>query len=150
MVDIQACLTQAEKICRLQGLILTTKRKLILTALLQVKKAVSAYELIELLETQFEESLAPMSIYRTLAFLEKCHLVHKLNIANKYVACADIINEAPHETSQLFFCQLCQRVDEVKLDPTKISDLDNKAKQFGYQILSSHLELNCICNACLR
>jgi Fur family zinc uptake transcriptional regulator len=150
MADIQACLTQAEKICRLKGLILTTKRKLILTALLQIKRAVSAYELIELLETQFKESLAPMSIYRSLAFLEKCHLVHKLNIANKYVACADIINEAPHEASPLFFCQQCQRVDEVMLEPTKISDLDNKAKQFGYQILSSHIELNCICNSCLR
>ncbi len=92
MVNIQACLTQAEKTCRLQGLILTTKRKLILTALLQVEKAVSAYELVELLEAQFKESLAPMSIYRILAFLEKCHLVHKLNIANKYVAWADIVN----------------------------------------------------------
>ncbi len=150
MEDIQACLTQAEKTCRLQGLILTTKRKLILTALLQVKRAVSAYELIELLETQFKESLAPMSIYRILAFLEKCHFVHKLNIANKYVACADMINKPSHEASQLFFCQLCQRVDEVKLDPTKLSDLDNKAKQLGYQILSSHIELNCICNSCLR
>jgi Fur family zinc uptake transcriptional regulator len=150
MENIQVCINQAEKKCRLQGLILTTKRKLILTALLQVKKAVSAYELVELLETQFKESLAPMSIYRILAFLEKCHLVHKLNIANKYVACADILNEQPHETSQLFFCQLCQRVDEVKLEPRKSSDLDNKAKQFGYQILSSHIELNCICNACLR
>jgi Fur family zinc uptake transcriptional regulator len=150
MENIQVCINQAEKTCRLQGLILTTKRKLILTALLQVKKAVSAYELVELLETQFKESLAPMSIYRILAFLEKCHLVHKLNIANKYVACADILNEQPHETSQLFFCQLCQRVDEVKLEPSKSSDLDNKAKQFGYQILSSHIELNCMCNACLR
>jgi Fur family zinc uptake transcriptional regulator len=150
MENIQACLIQAEKTCRQQGLQLTTKRKLILTALLQVKKAISAYELIELLETQFKETLAPMSIYRILAFLEECHLVHKLNIANKYVACADIINEPPHATAQLFFCQLCQRVDEIKLDPIKVSDLDNKAKQFGYQLLSSHIELNCICNACLR
>lgn len=150
MENIQAHIKQAEKKCRQQGAQLTTKRKLILTALLQIDKAVSAYELIDLLEKEFKQSLAPMSIYRILSFLEKSQLVHKLNLANKYVACADIINDLPHVTSQLLFCQQCQRVDEIKLNPTKLLELDNKAKQFGYQLLSSHIELNCICNTCLR
>jgi len=148
MENIQACLEQAEKKCRQQGMQFTAKRKMILTALLQVKKAISAYELIEFIESQFKQSLAPMSIYRILTFLEKCHLVHKLNIVNKYVACNDIINEPPHQTSQLLFCHQCLRVDEVKLDHTKLSELDKKAEQFGYKLLSSHIELNCICNTC--
>ncbi len=150
MENIQAYIKQAEKKCRQQGAQLTAKRKLILMALLHVDKAISAYELIELLEKEFKQSLAPMSIYRILSFLEKSQLVHKLNLANKYVACADIINDFPHATSQLLFCHQCQRVDEIKLDPAKLSEFDNKAKQFGYQLLSSHIELNCICNNCLR
>jgi len=149
MDNTQACLVQAEKKCRQQGLQLTKKRKLVLTSLLHIKKAVSAYELIELIKEEFKQSLAPMTVYRILDFLEKCHLVHKLNIANKYVACADIINEPPHETSQLLFCHQCQRVDEITLDPTKSAELNDKAKQLGYQLLTSHIELNCICNACL-
>jgi Fur family zinc uptake transcriptional regulator len=149
MVNIQACLEQAEKKCRLKGMLLTTKRKLILTALLQVDKAISAYELIELLEDKFKQSFAPMSIYRILIFLESCHLVHKLNMANKYVACADIINESPHEASQLLFCHQCLRVNEVKLDPIKLSELNSKANKYGYQLISSHIELDCICHNCL-
>jgi Fur family zinc uptake transcriptional regulator len=148
MMNIQACLKQAEERCRYQGKQLTTKRKLILRVLMQEKKAVSAYELIELIDQQFKQALAPTSIYRILTFLEECHLVHKLNIANKYVACSDIISEPPHAASQLLFCHQCKRVDEVKLDLTKLSELDNKAKQYGYQLLSSHVELNCICNSC--
>jgi len=128
MNNTQACLVQAEKKCRQQGLQLTKKRKLVLTALLQIKKAVSAYELIELIKEEFKQSLAPMTVYRILDFLEKCHLVHKLNIANKYVACADIINDPPHETSQLLFCHQCQRVDEITLEPTKSAELNDKAK----------------------
>jgi len=149
MENIQANLIQAEKKCRQQGMRFTSKRRLVLSALLQVEKAVSAYELIELVEIQFQQTIAPMSIYRILAFLEKCQLVHKINIANKYVACADIINGPPHRTSQLLFCHQCQRVDEVKLEPEKLSELNISAAQFGYQLLSPHIELNCICNTCL-
>jgi Fur family zinc uptake transcriptional regulator len=149
MDDIDNFIKQAETNCHQLGSRLTTKRKMVLTALLHVKKAISAYELITLVDVKFNESLAPMSVYRILDFLEKNHLIHKLNIANKYVACADITSEQHHEASQLLFCQKCQRVDEIKLNSTKLIELDNEAKQSGYQLLSSHIELNCICNTCL-
>lgn len=149
MDDTQDFIKQAETNCRQLGSRLTTKRKLVLTALLHVKKAISAYELITLVDKKFNESLAPMSVYRILDFLEKNHLIHKLNIVNKYVACADITSEHQHDASQLLFCKQCQRVDEIKLNATKLTELNNEAKQSGYQLLSSHIELNCICNTCL-
>ena len=149
MDDIHNFIEKAETNCRQLGSKLTTKRKLVLTALLQVKKAISAYELITLLDVKFNQTIAPMSVYRILDFLEKNHLVHKLNIANKYVVCADISIEQQHATSQLLFCHQCQRVDEIKMTPKKLSELNNEAKQSGYQLLSSHIELNCICNNCL-
>ena len=90
-----------------------------------------------------------MSVYRILEFLESVQLVHRLNIANKYVACAHIGTDHTHTFSQFLLCNLCQCVDEIQLKTKKFTELDNEVKQRGYQLLFSQTELNCTCNACL-
>lgn len=149
MEQVQAYLLQAEKQCQRHGSRLTAQRKRVLSLLLQAQKALSAYELLDLFEIHFKQPLAPMSIYRTLEFLESVHLAHKLNIANKYVACAHIGCEHSHTLSQFLFCQQCQRVDETSLHASMKAELTGKMKQTGYQLLSPQIELSCICNSCL-
>ncbi|WP_281557833.1 Fur family transcriptional regulator [Thalassomonas sp. RHCl1] len=149
MEQVQTYLLQAEKQCQQHGSRLTAQRKRVLSLLLQAEKALSAYELLDLFESQFNQPLAPMSIYRTLEFLEGVHLAHKLNIANKYVACAHIGCGHSHGLSQFLFCQQCQRVDETRLDSAMRAELAGAMKQTGYRLLSPQIELNCICNACL-
>ena len=148
MVKVRPDIKKAEDKCRKQGVQLTSKRKLVLTVLLQVDKAVSAYELIELCERDFKQTLPAMSVYRILDFLESVQLVHRLNIANKYVSCSNISDDQPHPFTQFLLCNECNKVDEVELDSSTFDEVDSKVKQTGYQLLSPQIELNCICNTC--
>ena len=140
----------AEKSCKKNDVRLTKKRRQVLTLLLTTNKAISAYELIELFEADFDEVLLPMTAYRALEFLEEVHLAHRLNTANKYVACAHISCDAHHELPHFLICQQCLCVDELNDSHTNnLSDLTSQAEQTGYQLTSPQIELNGICNKCL-
>ncbi len=134
--------------CLNNGSRLTLKRKQILSILLIAKKAISAYELIDLYEREFEKKIQAMSTYRILAYLEKVHLVHKLKIANKFVACAQISGKGSHDLSQFLFCQQCQSVEEVPISASTCDELINKVNNSGYQLCTQQIELSCLCNVC--
>lgn len=149
-IQIQASLKLAEKVCKQHDALLTKKRHQVLTLLLITDKALSAYELIGAFKTHFNEVLLPMTAYRTLEFLEEMQLAHRLNIANKYVACAHIGCKSSHDLPYFLICQECLRVDELNNNTDKnLSDLADKAAQTGYQLSSPQIELNGICNNCL-
>ncbi len=148
--QLQERLQLAEQVCLEKYSRLTPIRKQVLTILLQTEKAISAYELMEEFERRFDRELVPMTAYRTLEFLESVHLAHRLNIANKYVACSHIGCDSSHEMPQFLVCQECLKVDELKSQlPNSLSQLTDKAELNGYQLNSPQIELNCICNACL-
>lgn len=147
--QLQATLQLAERACLQRKSRLTPKRRDVLTILLQEEKAVSAYELMALFKAHFNKELLTMTAYRTLEFLESMQLAHKLNIANKYVACAHIGCETSHELPHFLICQQCLRVDELSHDmPNNLNNITSKVEETGYQLYSPQIELNCICNMC--
>ncbi len=147
---LETQLKLAEQVCQEKYSRLTPIRKQVLTILLQTEKAISAYELMEQFEHRFDRELVPMTAYRTLEFLESVHLAHRLNIANKYVACSHIGCDFSHELPQFLVCQECLKVDELKSQlPNSFSQLTDKAQLSGYQLNSPQIELNCICTTCL-
>lgn len=149
-IHAQKRLELAEKICRIKGARLTEKRRQVFTLLLLCDKAISAYDLVELFKEKFKEELQPMTAYRNLDFLEKVQLVHKLNTANKYVACSHVGCSSSHVLPHFLICQKCSRVDELNNSSTNIlSNLKSKAQQTGYKLSSPQIELNGICNDCL-
>lgn len=149
-IQHQTSLQLAEQVCMQQDARLTKKRRKVLSLLLTINKAVSAYELIELFKTRFNEVLRPMTAYRTLEFLEGVQLAHRLNTANKYVACAHIGCKSPHELPHFLICQQCLRVNELHNHSTNnLDELTNKAAQTGYVLSSPQIELSGICNTCL-
>ena len=139
----------AEKVCREKGARLTYKRRQVLAILLNLKKAISAYELIELYQQEYDDTLSPMSAYRILEFLEQQHLAHKINIVNKFVACAHIGQSHCHQLPQFLFCQKCQSVSELPNDSSQLNDLARRIEQTGHQLTSPQIELTCICQDCL-
>jgi len=141
-------LQKAAQQCLNNGSRLTLKREQILSILLIAKKAISAYELIDLYESKFEKKIPAMSTYRILEYLENMHLVHKIKIANKFVACAQISGKGSHHLSQFLFCQQCQSVEELPISASIYDELLNKIKQSGYQLCSQQIELSCLCKAC--
>ena len=97
--------SKVEKYCAQNGIRLTSRRRQVLNELLASKKALSAYELVETCNNQNEKNISAMSIYRILQFLEEQHLAHKLNLANKYVACSHIMCDHEHDNSQFLICE---------------------------------------------
>ena len=149
MNDINRIIERAEQHCKAHGSRLTAKRKQLLAALIQSKKALSAYELIDYCLENNGESIPAMSVYRILTFLEEERLVHKLNLANKYVACAHISCGHAHSVSQFLICRKCSKVKETSINPDTMADLHSTIEEAGFKLISPQLEMNCLCDDCL-
>ena len=150
MSKVQAIIEHAEQQCRENGARLTTKRKLVLSGLLQSGKALSAYELVEFCKEQFDETIPAMSVYRILDFLQVQKLAHKLELANKYVACAHITCRDEHATSQFLICKRCQRVKEIDISDSVIESLRQDVLDADFELDNPQLEINGICARCVK
>ena len=148
MSSIRKILNHAEQSCSAHGARLTEKRKWILTGLLKSKLPLSAYELVDFCREEFNESLPPMSVYRILDFLEKENLVHKLHLANKFMACSHISCDHAHEVPQFLICGECGIVEEIGIQKSIIASLKKNVEQANFQLRSPQLELHCVCQSC--
>jgi len=150
MTNITHILNHAEASCQASGARLTEKRKRILTGLLKSQKAQSAYDLIDYMQKEFDESLPPTTVYRILDFLAGENLVHKLHLANKYVACSHISCDHAHEVPQFLICDKCSNVKEIGIKKTLINTLKRNVEEVGYVLRSPQLELHCLCQDCAK
>ena len=141
---------QVEQYCERNGIRLTERRKQVLSELLQSEKALSAYELIADCNKTGEKNISAMSIYRILQYLESQRLIHRLNLTNKYVACSHIACEHGHLTSQFLICGGCSKVKEVSVSASTISALKASVEDAGFNLISPHLELKCLCGSCSK
>jgi len=148
MSKITEILDHAEASCHTSGARLTEKRKRVLTGLLGSPKAQSAYDLIDYMRSEFDESMQPTTIYRILDFLASENLVHKLHLANKYVACSHISCAHAHEVPQFLICNECDNVKEIGIKKTLINTLKRNVEEAGYVLQSPQLELHCLCQDC--
>lgn len=145
---IEAIIEHAAAKCKQNGGQLTEKRKKILLCLTGTQKALSAYEVADLYKEQFGQSMSPMSVYRILDFLQEQGLIHRLQIANKYISCMHITCSHSHETAQFLICSNCFKVKEVSIDPSLISELRQNVADAGFVFASQQLEVNCLCEEC--
>ncbi|MBC7003170.1 transcriptional repressor [Photobacterium sp. BZF1] len=150
MSNIDALMEHAEQNCKARGKQLTVKRKQVLYGLLHSERALSAYELIDYCKEQFEQSLQAMSVYRILEFLEQEHLVHKLKVSNKYVACSHILCDHEHGVPQFLICSKCNKIRELTIEQGMITHLQANARQEGFTVISPQLEINCVCDECIK
>lgn len=147
---VQDVLEHAEQQCKAHGTRLSDKRKQVLMGLLESDKALSAYELVDYCKDTFGYAIPAMSVYRILDFLQSERLVHKLNLANKYVACAHITCGHDHEASQFLICNQCQCVSEVSISKLSIREIKSSVEKAGFRLIDPQLEMNCICENCLE
>ena len=143
-----ATLKEVEQRCKAEGTRFTEKRKIVFSSLLESDKPLSAYELADYCREKHGQSIPAMSVYRILDFFQSQHLVHKLNMANKYVACAHITCDHEHGEPQFLICSTCQRVNEISLAKTAMNALKRSVDEAGFQLTSSKLEVSCLCQDC--
>lgn len=105
-------LREAEACCVDKGEKLTPLRRKVLELILKQGRAVKAYDLIRLISTA-EKEAKPPTIYRSLDFLLKVGLIHRVAAIDAFMACSH-----PHhgEASQLLICGECGDVEEVESD----------------------------------
>ena len=148
MASVKKIIEHAQTQCQERGTRLTDKRKAVLTGLLSSRQALSAYELIDVCRDKLNEKLPPMSMYRILDFLEEEQLVHKLKLANRYVACTHITCNHQHEVPQFLICNKCFRVEETAISKSVLDSLKGNVKKVGFKMVSPQLEINCVCEDC--
>ena len=148
MSSYKKALAHAEAQCADSGSRLTKKRKAVLQGLLQSKQAMSAYELADFCRDELGESMPTMSVYRILEFLEDEQLVHKLKLANRFVACIHITCDHNHAVPQFLICEQCYKVSEVSIKESTLRALRNNVETAGFRLSSPQIEMNCLCESC--
>jgi len=137
-----------EQHCSNSGVRLTDKRKQVLSCLIEADSALSAYDVISLLQRKYDIHMQAMSVYRILDFLHGVNLIHKLELVNKYIVCSHIACDHEHEKSQFLICSKCTSVSEVSFDKTIIDNLKKLAERSGYFLSADQLEFSCVCKSC--
>lgn len=148
MTKRQSILNHAEKHCASQGLRFTKKRRQILDVLLKKQKPLSAYELVDVYQGYFNESMPVMSAYRILDLLVEAKLVHKMYSTQKYLACTHIECEHGHDAMQFLICDSCERVQEVLIKKNVVKNLQDQSVENGFQLNTSALEIHGLCEKC--
>ena len=148
MVDYQSVMTAAEQKCLHQGIKFTKRRKQVLSVLIEADVALSAYEIAERCNAGSDSNMPAMSVYRILDLFQEQNLIHKLDIANKYVCCAHISCSHEHDNSQFLICGSCRHVEEINLSEAAVIALQAAASAVGFSAISPQLEIKGRCAQC--
>lgn len=146
--QLEKALAHAEATCKESGGRLTAKRKNVLRVLLDKEMPLSAYEIADIYKETYNESLAPMSVYRMLQFLIDSTLVHKLSSTNKFIACSHISCKHSHQVPQFLICDKCDSVEEVNIDRQLIQGIEKAVVEKSFILNSPQFELHGLCLNC--
>ena len=87
-------------------------------------------------------------MYRNLEYLNKEQLVHKLSLANKYVACSRITCSHDCAVSPFLICAECKKVKEIGVSSSTVDEFQSAINRAGFQLASTQFEISCICDSC--
>ena len=146
--ETKRVLGEAERHCSEKGVRFTTKRKLVLEALLNSDRSLSAYELADYCRAELGSEMRPMSVYRILDFLASERLVHRIKTTNKFIACSHISCEHDHKAWQFLICQNCDKVEEVDLEKSILNKITDAIQEVGFQVAGRQFELEGVCSDC--
>ncbi len=136
-------LDELEAICRTRGGRLTRQRRAVLAKLLDAKRPMTAYEILDVLRPE-DASATPASVYRSLDFLMEHGVAHRLETTRSFVAC-----EHPDHAHavQFLICRQCGTV--VETEDTRVeSATASLGKRLGFTLDQRTVELTGTCATC--
>lgn len=136
-------LATAHAYCATHRLQFTPVRQRVFEILLDEHKALGAYEILDRLKAEGFGSQPPVA-YRTLDFLVKHRLVHRIERLNAYVACA---HPCESHDPAFMICRLCNTVAETTSMPSRGS-LRLAARATGFEIEQTVVEAIGLCPDC--
>jgi Fur family transcriptional regulator, zinc uptake regulator len=136
-------LTEAADLCEVKGLKYTIGRGQVLELLSKADKALTAYELLELLKDS-QPKAKPPTIYRALEFWIEAGIIHRLDSNNTFVVC-----EQPGEAhiAQMLICNQCGHVAELCADAIA-KQLRIQAQQQNFKVDKLVIETHGFCESC--
>jgi Fur family zinc uptake transcriptional regulator len=120
---------------------LTRNQALVLEALQEAGRAMTAYELLDALRDHGLR--APVQVYRALEALGQRELVHRIETLNAFVACRHLDHR---ETAAFAICDDCRTIWEFTLPPE--AGLTAVADRKGFETRHTTVELHGRCAAC--
>lgn len=149
----------ADRYCKETGLRLTKLRRTVLEQVADSHKAIGAYQILDKLAANGLK-LAPISVYRSLEFLQDAGLIHRLESTNSYFACQRSFedelagnNQIPLnkccDASPLVFliCEDCGIIAEVEGALIK-TFIETVATAEKFEVKRSQLEIKGTCMTC--
>lgn len=136
---------QAEQLAAQFEFTLTALRKDVLNLLIQAKKPLGAYDILEKLK-KIRPTAAPPTVYRVLDFLVEQHLVHRLDSSHMYVLCE---HHAPHKNAILFNCKACAKALEL-VDLELAKHFVSLGAKHNIQIENHLIEVSGYCAECRK
>ena len=139
---VRGALAEVERRLSGQGERMTAARTRVLELLLSAGEPVKAYDLIARFGTDGAPAKPP-TVYRSLEFLERHGLVHRIASISAYVACT---SGADAHAAAFLICDCCGAMQEVSA--TLAEGLDAAASAAGYVIERTTIEAHGRCSAC--
>ncbi len=143
MLDRDGLLADAEKRCLEAGESFTPLRRRVLEALIDHKSPAKAYDLMSLIAPG-EAPAKPPTIYRTLDFLQRLGLAHRIESVNAFVACGV---GACARSTMFLICEQCGSAQEFDAGHALV-DLSEAAAQGGFRIKRTMIEASGLCESC--
>jgi Fur family zinc uptake transcriptional regulator len=140
---VSDALQSAEYVCAQKGVRLTNLRRRVLELVWESHRPVGAYDILEALMKE-QRGAAPPTVYRTLGFLQKQGLVHRIASVNAFVGC---ISPLKAHTGQFLICGTCQ--DSIEILNDKVTDaLRESAMSADFDVHQQTVEIIGKCKRC--
>jgi Fur family transcriptional regulator, zinc uptake regulator len=136
-------LKDAEQVCAKSGEALTPLRRRVLELLIDHPGPAKAYDLLAQLDSG-QGPAKPPTVYRTLDFLVRMGLAHRIESMNAFIAC-DI--GACARSTIFLICENCGGAEEFDAGHALV-DLTEAASRDGFQIRRTMIEASGLCSAC--
>lgn len=136
-------LARADDVCARAGARLTPLRRLVLELVISSGRPVGAYELLDRIRERGHKG-APPTVYRALDFLQQHGLVHRISMANAFVACS---HPGDEHHALIFICTRCG--NSVELEENQVSaSVEARAEALGFQVPGRPIEVAGTCRMC--
>ncbi|HDP88657.1 MAG TPA: transcriptional repressor [Thioalkalivibrio sp.] len=136
-------LARADALCAATGARLTPLRRRVLELVVRSGRPVGAYELLDQMRACGHKG-APPTVYRALDFLQQQGLVHRIAMANAYVACS---HPGCDHHALIFVCTECGNALELEETQVKAS-VAARAEAVGFRVPGQPIEVAGTCPLC--
>jgi len=140
---IRDAVAAAEAVCQRKQIRLTPLRRRVLEIVWRRHDPIGAYEILAEIAKDRVKA-APPTVYRALDFLREAGLVHRVDSLNAFLGCDRPLDA---HAGQFLVCEKCRKVTEID-DPELTRSLARHARELGYRLEDSAVEIKARCASC--